>query len=364
MAADVELRARTAVMTDHEVWRCAREEIPVHRSVVIELHAEGHSGWAEVPAYLTGSFNSDVTTTWSMIELARPQLDGHDPRAPHDLLSRVAATLKGTPFLAAALETAAFDLAARLAGLPLYAYLGLPDPSGRRSSFSIGLDTPAVMRDKLARCPHWPQYKVKLASPRDLDVLRGLREVSNAPFWVDGNASWTPQDLLPSLDALAGLGVTAIEQPYLPGAVDAQRELLAQSPVPVFADESVSCEDDLDEALAHFDGINVKVLKAGGIGPALRMLHKARAAGRQSMLGCVPESSAGASAAAHLAAAADHVDLDTIALLACDTGQGITLGERGEIELAPRPGSGFEPDWSATVWCEEQDGPPTGRAGS
>jgi L-Ala-D/L-Glu epimerase len=103
-----------------------------------------------------------------------------------------------------------------------------------------------------------------------------------------------------------------------------------------------------------FDGVNVKVLKAGGLTPALGMLRRAHELGLRTMLGCLPESSAGASAAAHIAAAADHVDLDTVALLATDTGTGVTLDARGRIELRPRPGTGFEPDFASSAWTADR----------
>lgn len=356
MAAGVRLRLHTARLTDRDIWRCAREALTVHRSVLVELSSGDYSGWGEVPAYRVTTFASSVAVTLGRRSEVEQLLGTYDPRQPGDLPARLRGLRQAVPFLAAAVEVAACDLAARLAGQPLWAFLGLQDPTGRSTSFSIGLDEPEIMRQKLAGEPSWTLYKIKLASPTDLDLLATLRTVTGAPFWIDGNASWAPGAVLPVLDELQDLGVVAIEQPYPVEAVDDQRQLRHRSPIPLFADESVSKEADLTGAMELFDGINVKVLKAGGLLAARRMLRRARASGRQTMLGCLPESSAGASAAAHMGAIADHVDIDTIALLSEDTGSGATLDDRGRLTVPVQPGSGFVPAWASSAWEELDDG--------
>ncbi|AHH97810.1 enolase C-terminal domain-like protein [Kutzneria albida] len=341
------LRTHLVRMTDQDVWRCAREEIPEHRAVLVELSAEGESGWGEASAFMTATYNSETDTVLDRLRAVAPQLAEADPTRPEDTWRRLGPLLADCPFALAALDVAGHDLAARLAGVPLFAHLGLPDPGGRPSSYSIGLDTVDVMVDKLNRTPGWGLYKVKLAKADDLDVLRALRAHTEAPFWVDGNACWQPRDLFEVLDQLPELGVIALEQPFAVTEVDGQRAARERCPVPIFADESVTTPDQVRPAARVFDGINVKVLKAGGLTPALAMLRECRELGVASMLGCLPESSAGASAAAHLAGLADHVDLDTVALLAIDTGPGVRLDETGHIRLAAGTGTGFRPDWSS-----------------
>lgn len=339
-------------MVDRDVWRCAREEIPVHRAVLVELSADGHSGWGEASAFMTDVYRSDVATLCRRLDAIRGELRRADPTDPAGTYGRMRPLLWDCPFALAALDVAAHDLAARLAGLPLHVHLGLPSPQGRCSTYSIGLADLPEMVAKLRAAPHWPIYKIKLACAGDLHVLRALREHTEAPFWIDGNACWDPADLAAVLDRLPGFGVVAIEQPFAPGAVAEHRWARRQSPVPVFADESVTGPDDLDRVDDQFDGVNIKILKAGGLTPALAMLRHCREAGLATMLGCLPESSAGASATAHLAGLADYVDLDTIALLATDTGTGARLDRTGRITVPTAPGTGFVPDRDAATWTD------------
>jgi len=344
------LRPYVVRLVDQDVWQCAREVIPEHRAVLVELSVDGVSGWGEAPAFMVDVYASDLATVLRRLRGVAPLLARLDPTDPCGNWHRLRPALADCPFALGALDVAGHDLAARLAGRPLYAHQNLPDPTGRASSYSIGLDEPDVMVSKLEKAAGWAYYKVKLARPGDLDLLRRLREHTDAPFWLDGNACWRPEDLFPILDQLPGYGVVALEQPFPVDAHDATWEARHRSPVPIFADESVTTPDQVAPAAARFDGINIKVLKAGGITPALEMLRTGRELGLATMLGCLPESTAGASAAAHLAGLADHVDLDTVALLATDTGTGFTLDTRGRVTLADRPGTGFRPTPDSPAW--------------
>ena len=296
---------------------------------------------------MTATYNSTTDEVLWCLRDVEPLLHNMDLSAVY---AELAPVLADCPFALAALDVAAHDLAARLAGMPLYEHLGLASPQGRASSYSVGLDTLDMMVAKLDRTPGWGMYKVKLRKADDLDVLRALREHTDAPFWVDGNACWQPEPLFEVLDELPALGVVALEQPFGVDAVEDQREARGRSPVPVFADESVTTPDQVRPAAEIFDGVNVKVLKAGGLTPALSMLRECRQLGVATMLGCLPESSTGASAAAHLVALTDHVDLDTIALLDTDTGTGVRLTDAGRLMLVDGPGTGFVPDFSSPAW--------------
>lgn len=338
-------------MVDLDVWRSARESISEHRAVIVELSAEGASGWGESPAFMTEVYASDLATVIQRLRGVEPMLETLDPRAPADNWQLLRPALQGCPFALAALDVAGHDLAARLAGRPLYDQLGLPRPAGIGSSYSIGLDEPELMTAKLRRNGGWSMYKVKLARPGDLDVLRRLRELTSAPFWLDGNACWEPGEMQAILPQLAALGVVALEQPFPVAAGEATAELRRRSSIPIIADESVRGPADLARTAGQFDGINVKVVKAAGITPALELLEQARHRGLTTMLGCLPESTVGAGAAAHLAAVADHVDLDTVALLAIDLGAGFWLDEHGRIQLPTADGAGFCPQWQSPGWA-------------
>ncbi|MEV4680222.1 dipeptide epimerase [Streptomyces kurssanovii] len=337
-------------LTDHDVWRSAREAIPVQPGLLVELSAAGRSGFGEASAFMTDRYNSGLDAMHADLRRVAGTLRDLPADDPGHSWSVLAPLLAGSPFTLAALDVAAHDLAARLAGVPLWRHLGARTPGALHSSYSIGLDEPAVMVRKLLERPGWPAYKVKLAGPGDLHILEALREHTDAPFYVDGNCGWKLPDTLAALDAMAALGVELLEQPFPRERWDDARALKEASPIPVFADESITGPDDLDACATAFHGVNLKLMKAGGITPALRMLRRARAAGLGTMLGCMPESSAGVSATAHLGPHVDHLDADSIALLAVDTGTGVLLDDRGRITLPDTPGTGFVPDFTGPAF--------------
>lgn len=354
-SAGMRLRLHLARTVDHDVWRSAREAIPEHRAVVVEVRARGESGWGEAPEFMTSVYSSRLATLIERLRGVESILYSCDPERPELTWARLAPLLTDCPFALGALDVACHDLAARLAGVPLYERLGCPDPTGRRSAYSIGLDEPEAMVAKLPESSDWHMYKVKLGKAGDLDVLRLLRKRTDAPFWLDGNAGWARQDLEAVLGELPSLGVAAIEQPFPVGDRQAQLRAREVSPVPIFADESVTNREEFERHAGDFDGVNVKILKAGGITPSLEILRACRERGVSTMLGCLPESSIGASAAAHLSGMVDHVDVDTIALLATDTGTGIRLDGSGRIGLPDLPGTGFVPDAASEAWVVDPE---------
>ncbi|MFG3041541.1 dipeptide epimerase [Streptomyces sp. NPDC048330] len=337
-------------LTDHDVWRSAREAIPVQHGVLVELTSGGRSGFGEASAFMTDRYNSSLDALHASLRSVAGVLRELPADDPEGAWSVLAPLLADSPFALAALDVAAHDLAARLAGVPLWRRLGAEAPGELRSSYSIGLDEPDVMVRKLLERPGWPAYKVKLAAPGDLHVLKALREHTDAPFFVDGNCGWEPVATAAALGAMAELGVTLLEQPFPRESWAAAKALKEISPIPVYADESITGPHDLDACAEAFDGVNLKLMKAGGITPALGMLRAARDAGLGTMLGCMPESSAGVSATAHLGPFVDHLDADSIALLAVDTGTGILLDDAGRITLPATPGTGFVPEYQGPAF--------------
>ncbi|MET3985343.1 dipeptide epimerase [Streptomyces sp. PvR034] len=337
-------------LTDHDVWRSAREAIPVQPGLLVELSAGGRSGFGEASAFMTDRYNSSLAAMHDDLRRVAATVRALPADDPEGSWAVLAPLLAGSPFLLAALDVAAHDLAARLAGVPLWRHLGGEEPGTLHSSYSIGLDEPDVMVRKLRDQPGWPAYKVKLAAPGDLHVLRALREHTDAPFFVDGNCGWDLAATLHALEDMRALGVELLEQPFPRERWEDAVALKAASPIPVYADESITGPDDLDACVRAFHGVNLKLMKAGGITPALRMLRRARAAGLGTMLGCMPESSAGVSATAHLGPYVDHLDADSIALLAVDTGVGVLLDDRGRITLPQAPGTGFVPDFAGPAF--------------
>jgi L-alanine-DL-glutamate epimerase-like enolase superfamily enzyme/predicted GNAT family N-acyltransferase len=337
-------------LTQRHLWRSAREAIPVQHAVIVEAEQDGATGFGEASAFMTDHYNSGLEQLHSDLRRIAPSLAALRPDNPFAVWQALAAELPNSPFALAAIDAAVHDLRARLLGVPLWQALGLDRPQGLRSSFSIGLDEPAVMVGKLRERLGWSAYKVKLADPGDLTVLRQLRHHTDSPFYVDGNCGWELSRLIPALAEMQDLGVSLIEQPFPRSAWENARALKRLSPIPVIADESITSPADLDACTEAFHGINVKPMKAGGITPSVALLRAARERRLITMLGCMPESAAGVSATAHLGALADHLDVDVVDLLAVDTGQGLTLDSAGRVTLPERPGSGYLPNPAAHGW--------------
>jgi L-alanine-DL-glutamate epimerase-like enolase superfamily enzyme/GNAT superfamily N-acetyltransferase len=332
-------------LTQRHIWRSAREAIPVQPALLVELRQDGVTGYGEAAAFMTDRYRSGLDEMHDALRRMAGVLSGLDAcDDPARVWAVLARHLPDSPFVLAALDGAVNDLHARLLGVPLWRALGLAEPRGLRSSYSIGLDAPDVMVHKLREQPGFPAYKVKLADPADLTILAALREHTDAPFLVDGNCGWTLRTTLGALDGMVKLGVELIEQPFPREAWEQARELRRAAPVPVFADESMTGPQDLDLCAGAFDGVNVKPMKAGGLTPTLAILRRARELGLQTMLGCMPESAAAVSATAHLGGLVDHLDIDALVLLDVNTGAGARVGADGGVSVPDRPGSGYLPD--------------------
>ena len=240
-----------------------------------------------------------------------------------------------------AVDMALLDGAARLAGQPLNRFLGLGFTEGRHlTSFSIGIASPELTRQKVAEAAPFPVLKIKLGGPDDRATLQAVREVApRKPIRVDANEGWkTKEEAAEALGWLASDGgIEFVEQP-LPATLPAadQAWLKAHSPLPLMADESYVYEGDLGQVVDGFHAVNVKLVKAGGVTAGLAALRAARAAGLKTMLGCMIESSVLISAAAHLAELTDHLDLDGNLLITNDPYAGVDC-RQGMLSFAKAP---------------------------
>ncbi len=238
-----------------------------------------------------------------------------------------------------ALDIALHDLAGRAHETAVVDLLGLSREIPP-TDFTLGLDEPAVVAERARRAGRFPALKIKVGGSADLATLRAVREVYDGPIRVDANTGWTPEtarDLLPQLERL---GVTLVEQPFPARRLDWLRDLHAVSSLPIVADESAVFEEDLDSLVGVVAGVNVKLAKCGGVGPARRMLERARALGFRTFLGCMEETSIGIAASAAVASLAEWVDLDGCLLIADDPATGLQLDDGCRWILTDRPGLG------------------------
>lgn len=237
------------------------------------------------------------------------------------------------PFLRCALDVAAHDLWAKKLGRPLYQCWGSAQPERRiPTCYTIGFGPVEEMVAKVQAFP-WPIYKIKLGTPNDLAIVEALRAVTTSPFRVDANTGWTQEQCLLVAQDLQRLGVEFIEQPLAVDDWEGQKELYHKSPLPIIADESCQNLADIARCKGYFHGINIKIVKCGGLWEARKMITAARAANLQIMAGCMTESSVGISAIAHLVPDLDYVDIDGALLLADEPAQGIRFDAQGVVQF-------------------------------
>ena len=227
-----------------------------------------------------------------------------------------------------AVNLALLDGAARLAGAPLHRFIGLDFSEGRHlTSFSIGIAEPAKIRQKVAEAAGFAVLKLKLGGPQDEANLEALRQAApERRVRVDANEAWkSREEALAKIEWLARDGnIEFVEQPMPASATpEDQAWLKARSPLPLVADESYVYAGDVVRCANGFHGVNVKLVKCGGVTSGLKALRAAREAGLKTMLGCMIESSVLISAAAHLAELTDFLDLDGNLLIDNDPFRGV-----------------------------------------
>jgi L-alanine-DL-glutamate epimerase-like enolase superfamily enzyme len=252
---------------------------------------------------------------------------------------RMAASIRWNGGAKCAIDTALHDLVGKVAGEPVHRLLGLSTDIPP-TDFTLGLDEPAIVAERARRAGGFPALKIKVGGPADLATLEAVREVYDKPIRVDANTGWTPDTARSLLPALVDLGVELIEQPFPATRLTWLADLQQGSPLPIVADESCVTIEDLEALVGVTAGVNVKLAKCGGPGPAARMLARARELGFRTFLGCMEETSVAIAASAATASLADWVDLDGNLLLADDPYAGLTLGEDYRWRLGEAPGLG------------------------
>ena len=325
------------------IFRIARGASSVTESLIVSISADGHTGYGEATA--NAYYNATIPELTADIESVRSLVEGFSVEEPDTLIEELLPTLgkifRSSPFALCALDLAVHDLWGKLRGEPVHKLWGLDSSNAPLSNYTIGIDSIPKMVEKMQEVADWPLLKIKLGTDEDLSIVRELRKHSDAIFRVDANCGWTADQTIAYAPELKELGVEFIEQP-LPAedTEDAQRVREA-SVLPVMADESCVSEADVARCEGRFHGINIKLVKCGGLAPARRMVADARQRGLKVMAGCMTESTVGISALAQLAPMLDYVDMDGAALLSSDIASGVKV-VAGKAVYPDRPGNGVE----------------------
>lgn len=241
-------------------------------------------------------------------------------------------------FALCALDLAYNDLYARKQGKKLYELWNYDISNNPLTNYTIGIDSIDKMVSKMKELT-WPIYKIKLGTKEDIKIVTELRKHTNAVFRIDANCGWTVDETIKNSRALKELGVEFLEQPLKADDWEGHKEVFQKSVLPVIADESCQIETDVAKCYNHFHGINVKLVKCGGLTSAKRMLVHAKELDMKTMVGCMTESSVGISAIAHLLPLLDFVDMDGALLLSEDIATGITI-ENGITAYSNLNGTG------------------------
>jgi L-Ala-D/L-Glu epimerase len=326
------MKHETITLNLRHTFHIAHGASDTRRNVILRLG----EGWGEAaPVAYHGESAELVGET---LERWRPEIARlDDPAAIAWLLRR----LEGSRAAHAAVDLALHDALGKRLGAPVHQLLGLSRLPLPPTSFTIAITAPDQLEARVREAAQYPILKVKLGTDRDLHIVRTIHHVApQSTIRVDANAAWSVEEALAIIPQLAELGVELVEQPLAVDNLEGFRALKhARLPLPIVADESVKSPADVVRLADAVDGVNIKLMKTGGIAGGLAAIHSARSCGLKVMLGCMVETSLGATAAAQLAGLADWVDLDGPLLIANNPFVGLRF-DGAEISLPEGAGLG------------------------
>ena len=333
----MQLKLRTISLPLRHVFRTSHGAALVQENALVELRDGDLAGYGEGASL--SYYRVTAADMVADLEAARGLIVSCSPGDPAELWQRVLPQLGHNRFALAALDAAAHDLHGKRLGMPTYRLWSLTLENLPCSDYTLGIDELQNTLAILKEFEGWPIYKIKLGTPDDLKIVRELRRHTSAVFRVDANCAWTAEQTIANSHELKALGVEFIEQPLKAGDWQGMKRVYAESALPVMADESCLVEEDVARCQGFFHGINIKLVKCGGMTPAKRMIETARRLGLKVMIGCMTESTVGISAIAQFLPLLDYVDMDGAVLIARDIARGVYL-DHGRAIFPDENGNG------------------------
>jgi L-Ala-D/L-Glu epimerase len=317
-----------------------------NQNLAVGIVADGIVGWGEAVPFKIGTQVQSFELISTALRAIIPDLTGYHPLQRTEI-ERLMSERRLPSAAQAAIDLALYDWLGKSVGLPLWQLWGLDRSQIVPISVTVGISSPA---DARTRIRGWLEIfdarflKIKLGNPAGIGADRAMMlavkdEMPAAKLTVDANGGWNLAEAIEMSQWLADLGVAYIEQPLARGDEASLPDLKCQSPLPIFVDESCFTSRDLPDLIDRVDGINIKLMKSGGLTEALRMIHAARAHGLQVMFGCYSDTVLANTAAAHLSPLADYLDLDSHLNLVDDPFIGAKLSD-GKLILGDLPGLG------------------------
>lgn len=305
--------------------------------VLTRIEHEGLVGYGEasMPPYL-GETQESVMAFLSLVDLSQFSV----PFEIEKILHTIDSLAPGNNAAKASVDIALHDLAGKILGKPVYKMWGLNPAHSLKTSFTIGIDTPEMIRQKVLEADPFAIYKIKLGQENDMEIIEAVRSETDKPLFVDVNQGWKDKHM--ALDRILWLneqGVVLVEQPMPAEKIDDLAWLASESPIPVFADEGIKRYDDLVRLRDVYSGVNIKLMKSTGLFEARRMAEFAKRNGMKVMIGCMTETSCAVTAASHLSPLADFADLDGPFLVKNDPFEGMKVQD-GTIIVPDSPGIG------------------------
>jgi L-alanine-DL-glutamate epimerase-like enolase superfamily enzyme len=337
----IEVKTKRLFLKD--TWTISRNSSDYKDNVFVRIEKDGVSGYGEAAPNVR--YGEDHNKTTDRINGLKSLFEKYDLWHFVDLKDEIFAGITDQNCARCALDIAIMDWIGKKLNAPLYKIWGLDKSKTPLTSFSIGIDTIEVIKKKVRAADKYPLLKIKVGKENDEEIIDAVRSITDKPIRVDANEGWKSKEVaLEKIKWLQSMGIEFIEQPMPSDMIEETRWLRDRVDIPIVADEAVKTVTDIPKLAEAYDGINIKLMKAGGPQEALRMIYLARAMNMKIMLGCMIESAVAISAAAHLSPLVDWADLDGNLLLREDPYQGVGV-EKGKLILNDQPGLGISGDF-------------------
>ncbi len=333
----IEVKTKRLFLKD--TWTISRNSSDYKDNVFVRIEKDGVAGYGEAAPNVR--YGEDHNKTTDRINGIKSLFEKYDLWHYVDLKDEIFAGITDQNCARCALDLAIMDWIGKKLNAPLYKIWGLDKSKTPLTSYSIGIDTIEVIKKKVRAAEKYPLLKIKVGKDNDEEIIEAVRSITDKPIRVDANEGWKSKEVaLEKIKWLQSMGIEFIEQPMPSDMIEETRWLRDRVDIPIVADEAVKTVADIPKLAEAYDGINIKLLKAGGPQEAMRMIYLARAMNMKIMLGCMIESAIAISAAAHLAPLVDWADLDGNLLLREDPYRGVGV-EKGKLILNDQPGLGI-----------------------
>lgn len=337
--ADTRIESEIVRLRLRHTWTTVMSSSEYRDNLHLRFTRDGVTGTGEAAPIVRYQESAELAR--QAVESVRPLLAGADPWQFSKVLDEVFRRVKGQWAAKAAIDMALVDWVTQKMGVPLYRYFGLDRRDAPVTTFSIGIDTPEKTREKVREAEAFPVLKIKVGLGTDEATIEAVRSVTKKPLRADANEGWKDkEEAVRKINWLESQGVEFIEQPLPAPLIEEAKWIRKRVHIPIIADEACLHPSDIPKVAEAFDGVNIKLMKCGGVLEAYRMIQIARSLGLKTMLGCMIESSVGVTAAAHLSPLVDWADLDGNLLIANDPYEGVKV-EKGKLVLPERPGLGL-----------------------